>query len=367
LLQRSIVSLLRRDRACYVGESARATSRFSDPRCAIVKEGQKALAWNGRGAAPPRCAPVAEHPRRSGVESSFHLWSLAVAPRATWKGYVKLAELAFPVALYAGATTAKRVSFHILNRKTGNRVHRQYIDEETEKPVERDQQVKGYETGEDQYVILQPDEVAEVVPESDKTIRIEAFIDCPQVDTVYFDRPYFLAPPDGVLGESFTVLREGMRRRKVAALARAVLFRRVRTLLLRAQGPGLVANTLNFDYEVRDAAEVFEDLPDMKIKGEMLDLAKHIIETKAGDFDPRSFDDRYDQALAGLVKAKMEGLEIKPPKRPKETKVVNLMDALRRSAEASGKTTRKASKKATKKARPEKRKKAAPERRRKAG
>jgi DNA end-binding protein Ku len=105
----------------------------------------------------------------------------------------------------------------------------------------------------------------------------------------------------------------------------------------------------------------------MKIKGEMLDLAKHIIETKAGDFDPRSFDDRYDQALAGLVKAKMEGLEIKPPKRPKETKVVNLMDALRRSAEASGKTTRKASKKATRKARPDKRKKAAPERRRKAG
>lgn len=290
-----------------------------------------------------------------------------MAPRATWKGYVKVAELAFPVALYAGATTGKRVSFHILNRKTGNRVHRQYIDEETEKPVEREQQVKGYETGEDQYVVLQPEEIAEAVPESDKTIRVEAFIDCPDVDTVYFDKPYFLAPADGVASESFGVLREGMRRKKVAALARAVLFRRVRTLLLRAQGPGLVANTLNFDYEVRSADEVFDDLPDIKVEGEMLDLAEHIIETKAGEFDPGRFDDRYDQALAELVKAKMEGREIKAPKRPKETKVVNLMDALRRSAEGGGGAAKKAPKKAAKKSAAGKRKKAAPEKRRKAG
>src|SRR3546814_5155084 len=115
-----------------------------------------------------------------------------------------------------------------------------------------------------------------------------------------------------------------MRRKKVAAVARAVLFRRVRTLLLRAQGPGLVASTLNFDYEVRAAEEVFDDLPDLKIKGEMLDLAKHIIDTKAGEFDPRSFDDRYDQALAELVKAKIEGREIKVPERPKDRKSTRL-------------------------------------------
>ncbi|MCT7374244.1 Ku protein [Chelativorans salis] len=281
-----------------------------------------------------------------------------MAPRATWKGYVKLAELAFPVSLYAGATTSKRISFHVLNRKTGHRVHRQYFDEETEEPVERDRQVKGYETDDDQYVILQPDEIAEAVPESDKTLRIEAFIPCPDVDTVYFDRPYFLAPPDGILGESFAVIREGMRRKKVAALARAVLFRRVRTVLLRSQGPGLVANTLNFDYEIRSAEEVFEDLPDMKIEGEMLDLAKHIIETKAGDFDPRTFDDRYDQALAELVKAKMEGREIKAPKRPKETKVVNLMDALRESAKAAKTEQKKPSTARRKKAEPAQRRKA---------
>jgi len=200
-----------------------------------------------------------------------------VAPRAIWKGYLKVGELAVPVALHAGATTAQRVSFHVLNRKTGNRVHREYVDEETGKPVERDQQVKGYETGENEYIVLEPEEIAEAVPESDKTLRVEAFIDCPDVDTVYFDKPYFLAPADATAAESFAVLRAGMEKKGVAALARAVLFRRVRRLLLRGQGPGLVANTLKFDYEVKSAGEAFEDLPEVKIGGEMLKLAKHII------------------------------------------------------------------------------------------
>jgi DNA end-binding protein Ku len=282
-----------------------------------------------------------------------------VAPRASWKGFLKISELALPVALYAGATTSNRVSFHVLNRKTGNRVHRQYYDEETEEPVETEQQVKGYEAGDGHYIILEPEEIAETVPESDKTIRIEAFIPCPDVDTVYFDRPYFLAPSGAVAVESFAVLREGMRRKNVAAVARAVLFRRMRTLLMRPEGPGLIANTLNFDYAVRPAEEVFDDLPELKIEGEMLDLAKYIIDTKSGAFDPRAFDDRYDQALAELVRAKMEGREIKLPKPPKETKVVNLMDALRRSAAGS---------KAPKKAAGEKRRKGAPaQQRRKAG
>lgn len=281
-----------------------------------------------------------------------------MASRATWKGHIKLAELAFPVALYAGATTSKRVSFHVLNRKTGHRVHRQYIDEETEKPVDKEEQVKGYETDDNQFVILEPEEIAEAVPESDKTLRIEAFIDCPQVDTVYFDKPYFIAPSGSIATDPFTLLREGMRRKKVAALARAVLFRRVRTVMLRAQGPGLVAHTLNFDYEVRSAEEVFQDIPEIKIEGEMLDLAKHIIDTKKGEFNPRDFDDRYDEALAELVKAKMQGREIKAPKRPKETKVTSLLEALRQSAGADVVKTKPPA--------PSKRKKAEPEKRRKA-
>ncbi len=260
-----------------------------------------------------------------------------MAARATWKGTIKLAELAFPVALYAAATTSNRVSFHILNGDTGNRVRREYIDEETGEPVDRDQQVKGYETAPDQYIVLDPEEIADTVPDSDKTLRIEAFIPCSAIESVYFDKPYFIAPTDEMFSDSFAVLREGMRKKQVAALARAVLFRRVRTVLLRAQGIGLVAHTLNFDYEVRPSSEVFEDLPEMKIDGEMLDLAKHIIETKSGKFDPRDFDDRYDNAVAELVQAKIEGREIEAPKPPEETKVTSLMDALRESAKATGK------------------------------
>jgi len=255
-----------------------------------------------------------------------------MAVRATWKGHVKIAELSFPVALYAAATTSKRISFHVLNRETGHRVHRQYIDESTEKPVAAEQQVKGYATDDDRYIIVEPEELAQTAPDNDKTIRIEAFIDCSAIDTIYFDRPYYLKPADDTRDGSFAVIREGMRRKKVAALGRAVLFRKMRTLLLRADGPGLTANTLNFDYEVRTAADIFDDLPDIKIGHEMIDLAKHIIKTKEGTFDPRSFDDRYDQALRGLIDAKMAGRKVPRAKPVKQPNVVNLMEALRESA-----------------------------------
>lgn len=265
-----------------------------------------------------------------------------VAPRANWKGFVKISELTIPVALYSAATTSERVSFHTINRKTGNRVRRQFVDEETEQPVEKENQVKGYEISQGQYVIIEPKEMQEAIPESDKTISIQTFLPYSDVDTAYFDKPYFLAPAGNVANEGFGLISEGMRRKNVVALGRAVLFRRLRTLLLRAQGPLLVAHTLHFDYEVRTASEIFDDIPELKIEGEMLDLAKHIIKTKSGKFNPREFDDRYEEALAELVRAKIAGREFKPPKAPKETKVIDLMDALRQSAEAAGKPAPKA-------------------------
>ena len=265
-----------------------------------------------------------------------------MAPRANWKGFIKVSELTIPVALYSAATTSERVSFHTINRKTGNRVRRQFVDEETGQPVDKEHQVKGYEVSQGQYIIVEPKEIEEAIPESDKTIRIGAFMPYADIDTAYFDKPYFIAPSGSVASESFALVSEGLRRKNVAALGRAVLFRRVRTLLLRADGPLLVAHTLHFDYEVRPAAKVFDDIPELKIEGEMLDLAKHIIKTKSGKFDPREFDDRYEEALAELVKAKIAGREFKAPKPPKETKVVDLMDALRKSAEAAGKPAPKA-------------------------
>lgn len=255
-----------------------------------------------------------------------------MAARANWKGFLKVAELACRVGLYTAASTSERISFHTLNRATGHRVSRQYVDQETGKPVERDDQVKGYETSHADYIVLEPEEVAAAVPESDKTLEIDAFIPCAEVDDVYFDKPYYLTPADGVAEKPYAVIREAMRKANVAALARTVLFRRVRTLLIRTHECGLVATTLNFDYEVRSAKDAFSSIPKRKISGEMLELAEHIIKTKRGSFDPAKYDDRYEEALADLVKAKLEGREIKPRKAPAPTNVVNLLDALRESA-----------------------------------
>lgn len=250
---------------------------------------------------------------------------------------MKIAEVSCPVALYTAASTSERIAFHTINRATGNRVRRQFVDSETGKPVERDDQVKGYEVSQDDYVVLDPEEVASAVPDSDKTLSVSAFIGCGGIDDVYFDRPYYLAPSDRSADETFALIREGLRKRKVAAIAQTVLFRRVRTVLIRAHNDGLIATTLNFDYEVRSAKEAFSDVRSMKIKGEMLDLAEHIINTKRGKFDPSKFDDRYESALADLVKAKLDGRKIEPLKEPKREKVVDLMAALRESAAASGK------------------------------
>ena len=255
-----------------------------------------------------------------------------MAPRANWKGFLKVGELVCPVALHTAASTGERIAFHMLNRNTGHRLRREFVDSETGKAVEREDQVKGYEAGENDYIALDPEEVAAAVPQSDKTMEIEAFIACKDIDDLYFDKPYYLAPSDRHGAEAFALIREGMKAGKVAALAETVLFRRVRTLLIRPHGAGLLATTLNYDYEVRPAEEAFSEIPAIKVKGEMLELAEHIIRTKSGRFDPKTFDDRYDAALAEVVKAKIEGRKIRPAKPKTEGKVIDLMEALRQSA-----------------------------------
>lgn len=253
-------------------------------------------------------------------------------PRAIWKGHLKIDELVCPVALYAAASTSDRVTFHTINRKTGHRVHRDFVDSETGKPVAKEDQAKGFEVAADEYILLSPEEIAEAVPDSDKTLAVQSFIGCGDVDTLYFDKPYYIGPADAEAEEGFALIREGMRAKKVAALAQTVLFRRLRTVLIRPHGQGMIGTTLNFDYEVRSAEEVFEDAPKIRIKGEMLDLAKHIISTKAGSFDPEDFDDRYDAALAELVQAKLEGRKLKPRAAPKASEPGDLLAALRESA-----------------------------------
>jgi DNA end-binding protein Ku len=257
-----------------------------------------------------------------------------LAPRASWKGFLKIAEVTCPVALYAAASTTERVALHMVNRPTGNRIRREFVDAETGKTVEREDQVKGYEIGKDEYVSVEPDEIAAIIPHGDKTVTVSAFIDLSGVDDLYFDKPYYLAPSDRSADETFALVREGMRSAKAAAIGEAVLFRRARTLLIRADDKGLAAATLNFDYEVRSAEQAFSTVPAKKITGEMLDLAIHIIRTKQGAFDPHAFHDRYEGALAQLVKLKLEGKPIPKPAAPPSGATISLMHALRESAGA---------------------------------
>ena len=270
-----------------------------------------------------------------------------MAPRASWKGFLKIAEVTCPVALYAAASTTERIALHTINRRTGNRIQREFVDAETGETVERDDQVKGYEVGKDEYVSLEPEEIAAVIPHGDRTLTVSAFIDLAEADDLYFDKPYYLAPADRSADETFALIREGMRAAKAAAIAQAALFRRVRTLLIRPYDKGLAATTLNFDYEVRSAAQAFSAVPARKISREMLDLAIHIIRTKEGAFDPHAFHDRYEGALAELVKLKLEGKPIPKRAAPESEATVNLMQALRDSAGAGGPGGKSAARKGT--------------------
>lgn len=269
-----------------------------------------------------------------------------MAARAVWNGVIKIAELVCPVKLYTAATTSERISLNLVNRKSGNRLRRIYVDNKTGKPVEAQDQVKGYETSQGSYVVLEPDEIAAAVPNADKTLAVDAFIPFDGVEPTYFDKPYYLLPAPEATQEGYALIRDALRAKNVAAIAHTVVFRRLRPVLLRAHGEGIIATTLNFDYEVRSAKDAFDGIAKRKIDPEMMELAKHILSTKAGKFEPEKFDDRYEEALAELVRAKIEGRKIIPLRRPEPTKANDLLEALRVSAKGETKT---AAKKAPKK------------------
>lgn len=263
-----------------------------------------------------------------------------MAPRANWKGFLKVGDLACPVALHAAVRTKDRIAFHTLNRRTGNRVQRVFVDSVTGTAVDHDDQVRGYEIAPGEHVVLTPGEVALAVPDSDKTLSVASFVPCGEIDTLYLDKPYYLIPSDEGGARSLALIRDGMRGRKVAALARTVLFRRVRTVLIRAHGDGLMATTLNFDHEVRSPRAVFDDLPDIPVDAAMLDLARRVVKARLGRFEPRDFEDRYESALTDLVKARAEGRWPEPLPQVQPEPVADLLDALRESARAGGRKPR---------------------------
>ncbi|UNZ53681.1 Ku protein [Agrobacterium tumefaciens] len=262
--------------------------------------------------------------------------------RASWRGHLTFADFNCEIGLYSALTSAEKIAFNIVNRKTGHRVERQYVDSDTGEAVLRDDQVKGYELDNGDHIVIEGDEIAKLMPESDKVIRVSHFLPCDEIDKLYFDKSYYLAPGGEGGEEALTLLARAMDDENVAALAEAVLFRRNRVLLIRPSGKALVATTLNFSYEVRSQTSVFKSIPDIEFDEEMLELAGHIIEKRAGTFDPADYSDRYNDALAELVKAKIEGREItkQPPRR--EDNIIDLKEALRRSAGAGADSKKKA-------------------------
>ncbi len=274
-----------------------------------------------------------------------------MAPRPNWKGYLKLSLVSCPVALYPATTTSERVSFRTLNRETGNRVRRQFVDEQSGDPVETENQIKGYEVAKGEFVQIEDDEIKAVQLESNHTIDIERFVPRDDIDELYLDSPYYLAPTDRVGEEAFAVIRDAMRAEGMVGLARVVLFRRERILMLEPRDKGIVATSLRYANEVHAASAYFDEIPDAELPKQMLDLAKHIIEKMTGKFYPEQFEDRYETALIELIRSKQKGMPIKPQPTHRQTNVINLMDALRRSVEGATGAPDRASKKSTAKTR----------------
>jgi DNA end-binding protein Ku len=258
-----------------------------------------------------------------------------MAPRPQWKGYLKLSLVSCAVALYPATSSSQRTSFNTLNRETGHRVRRQYIDAETGEPVPPEAQARGYEIAKDTYVLIEDDELDEVALESTHTIDIERFVDRASVDERYLDKPHYLAPNDAVAQQAFAVIRDAMRGRGMVGLARVVLSRREHLAMIEPFEAGMLVTTLHYAYEVREAQPYFEDIAAVETPREMLDLAGHIIETKTGTFDPSTFEDRYEKALVELIRSKQAGEPIKARAPSRPGNVVDLMEALRKSLAAS--------------------------------
>jgi DNA end-binding protein Ku len=258
--------------------------------------------------------------------------------RPYWKGYLKLALVSCPIALHAACSTAERIAFRQINKATGNRVRQQLIDEETREPVAPEHKGRGYELAKGQYLIIDDAELDAIEIESTHTIEIDSFVSRAQIDQRFFDAPYYVTPSEPVGQEAFAVIREAMRGKGVVALGRLVLSKRERVIALQAYGKGLLGTTLRYPYEVRTAEDYFCDLPELTIAPDMLTLAGHILDRKAGEFNPTIFRDRYEEALLAHLRAKQAGAAperkqtFAPPHR-----VVNLMEALRRSVAADTK------------------------------
>jgi DNA end-binding protein Ku len=260
-----------------------------------------------------------------------------MAPRANWKGFLKLSLVSCSIAMVQATSTRERIRFNVINRETGNRVRYRQVDAETGEEVPQEDRVKGYKAADGSYVLLEPEELDEVALESTHTLDIEAFVPRKEIDEIYLDTPYYIFPDEEVGMEAFAVIRDAMSATSLVGLARVVLYNHEHLLMLEPCGKGIKATSMRQQEEIRDPKEYFSEVDDVKVPKDMLELAEHILKTKRAHFNPSKFSDRYEDALKALVKAKQAGKA--PPTAPsRPSNVINLMDALRRSvrSERSG-------------------------------
>ena len=254
-----------------------------------------------------------------------------MAPRANWKGFLRLSLVTCPIALFPATSESEKISFNQINKKTGHRIRYLKVDAETGEEVPNEDIIKGYQVDKGQYLEVTKDELENIALESTRTIEIDEFVPRSEIDDLYLVRPYYIVPDGKVGHDAFAVIRETIRSLDKVALARVVLTNREHVIALEARDKGLMGMLLRYPYEVRDASEYFDDIQDVKITKDMLDLARHIVEQKSGHFEPERFEDHYEAALAELLAKKQKGQPIAAAKKAAPSNVVNLMDALRAS------------------------------------
>jgi DNA end-binding protein Ku len=283
------------------------------------------------------------------LESADPIRSIAfMAPRANWKGFLRLSLVTCPVALYPATSESEKISFNQLNRKTGHRIKYLKVDADSGEEVANEDIVKGYALDKETFIEVSKEELENVALESTRTIDIDEFVDRDQIDPRYLIRPYYLRPDGKVGHDAFAVIRETIREMDKVAIGRVVLTNREHIIALEPLGKGLVGTLLRYPYEVRSQDEYFDEIQDMKITKDMLDLARHIVNQKSGQFEPAKFEDQYETALVELINQKRAGKPITPKSRPAASNVVDLMEALRRSV---GGETKASASKAPKKSR----------------
>ena len=254
-----------------------------------------------------------------------------MAPRANWKGFLRLSLVTCPIALFPATSESEKISFNQINKKTGHRIKYAKVDAETGEDVANEDIIKGYKVDTDTYLEVSRDELENIALESTRTIEIDEFVPRSEIDDLYLVRPYFIVPDGKVGHDAYAVIRETIRSMDKVAIGRVVLTSREHVIALEARDKGLMGMLLRYPYEVRDSAEYFDDIQDVKITKDMLDLAKHIVEQKSASFNPSKFEDRYEAAMQDLLEKKRGGLPIAAAKKSAPSNVVNLMDALKAS------------------------------------